>query len=334
MAEKALEEAVLKAQKIISARHPIIDFNTDVLYLWEGGYYKRCGRSVLKKMVAKSLGDSFTSSSFKTSMEYIEATCHEYIEWNHPTYRCVRNGLFHLPDLEFFPGFKFDIRLRNQINAIYNKDIGCSSIKEYVKGLVDDEKAKAIQEFVGLVCFDSWNTTKTAMHLIGKRNSGKSTLIKLITNFVGYENVEFASLKQLCDKEFLLKNIDGKLLNSNADEVEEIKNLEVLKRLTGNDYILCDVKHSNTPIRFTCDAKLLFSGNKEPTTDTMDAALAKRWNVIEFEKEFPNNYDFEESMRTDEMRSQWLNYAMEGFLRIKANGWKYSYEKNLLFWKC
>lgn len=121
------------------------------------------------------------------------------------------------------------------------------------------------------------------MLLVGKGLNGKSILLRLVERFLGRDNVSGETLQRLLKEKFSVANLFKKMANVDADVSHDIifNNTGVLKKLTGNDLHIGEHKYKK-PFKFPNHAKLFFSCNKIPETDT--DAFFRRILQINFTK--------------------------------------------------
>jgi putative DNA primase/helicase len=101
------------------------------------------------------------------------------------------------------------------------------------------------------------------MILNGAGGSGKSTLIRMLENMIGTDNLSHVSLKELSQR-FASVGLLGKLLNSCADlEVSALEDTSVIKKVLGEDTLRGEFKGKDS-ISFKNYSKLIFSTNELP----------------------------------------------------------------------
>lgn len=112
-------------------------------------------------------------------------------------------------------------------------------------------------------CLTVQNGMKCFMCLVGGSNTGKSTLIKMLTSLIGKYNMSALSIQDMAVR-FYPAQLKDKLVNACADNssvaLEDIGNL---KKITGDDEIMYEDKGCK-PYFFTPFAKLIFSFNTLP----------------------------------------------------------------------
>jgi phage/plasmid-associated DNA primase len=109
-------------------------------------------------------------------------------------------------------------------------------------------------------------------------------LLKLISAFLGPENISSRTLHSLVANQFATADLYGKLANIFADiSSKRLIDIEKFKVLSSGDRISAEYKHQNS-FEFEPHAKLIFSANKLPipSEGIDDLSYYKRWIIIEF----------------------------------------------------
>ncbi len=94
--------------------------------------------------------------------------------------------------------------------------------------------------------------------------------------------------------------------------------------LTGEDKITAAKKHEH-PISFNCTTKLIFSCNNIPPTSNKDSAFYRRWIILPFQKQTPED-EIDKTLK-NKLAKEFpgiLNWALEGLSRLLENQ-KFSY---------
>ena len=132
-------------------------------------------------------------------------------------------------------------------------------------------------------CMLPANNLKCFMVLVGQSNTGKSTIINIISKLLGVQNVSNLSIHHLSER-FYPSELKDKLLNANADdESMALTSIATLKKITGNDRIMWERK-GQTPYFFTPTSRLLFSFNKLPQqVEERSDAFWQRIRILEMD---------------------------------------------------
>ena len=156
-------------------------------------------------------------------------------------------------------------------------------------------------------------------------NSGKTTLINLISDFLGSRNV--SSISPI---DFDYKFAFADILNVLAIISDEFpggtlsKNvMGYLKKLSGGASFNIYVKHEKDIVNYLNRGKMILTSNsfisltKEQIKD--EPAFVGRWNIIDFPNTFPRDGKFLKLLESDEEFSGLLNNILKGIGRLSEN---------------
>lgn len=149
-------------------------------------------------------------------------------------------------------------------------------------------------------CMIPSNTLKCFMCLVGQSNTGKSTLINIISKILGSTNVSNLAIHQLSQR-FYPSELKDKLLNANGDNgAFALTSIENLKKITGNDKIMWERK-GQTPYFFTPTARLLFSFNKLPIqVEERSDAFWQRIRILEMNNKLNITQQYYDDLTSDD----------------------------------
>jgi len=145
--------------------------------------------------------------------------------------------------------------------------------------------------------------------LIGSGANGKSTFLKVLTNFIGIENTTASSLFLIMNNRFE----SSKLLKKSCCLIGEtnfttISNTDLLKKLTGGDLIRAEFK-GKACFDFRNYAKLIMATNSLPQTADKTEGFYRRWKIITF----PNKFDREMEVLHFITKEEYQNLALKCF---------------------
>ncbi|MBS3778322.1 MAG: hypothetical protein KGY50_03400, partial [Candidatus Thermoplasmatota archaeon] len=212
----------------------------------------------------------------------------------------------------------------------YDPEADCPKIKQFLREVIDEKSIPCIQEFIGYCLYRDIPLHKAFMFLGGGKN-GKSTVINLITTFLGRENIANKELQQLNFDKFAKAKLYGKLLNAAADiSSAALGQTSTFKGLTGGDYTDAEKKFCDS-FEFKNYAKLLFSANTLPKTNDDSYAFYRRWILINF----PNTFEGKkcdphilERIATPKELSGLFNWGVEGLMRLLKRN-RFSYDRSV-----
>jgi len=242
----------------------------------------------------------------------------------------LKNGLLNLQTGEFAEHSPEYLSMV-QLPVKYDPKANCLKIAKFLSEVLFLDDLQCVQEYVGYVLWKEYNGAK-ALLLVGEGGNGKSTFILLIKALIGNENASSVSLQELEYNRFAKSDLYGKLANLFADLPDEaLKATGTFKMLTGKDPIRGEYKFRNS-FHFVNFAKLIFSANKVPEVYDDTTAFFRRWIILLFPNTFigqTENKNLINELTTEEELSGFLNWALEGLQRLRANRWNFSNSKSV-----
>lgn len=177
---------------------------------------------------------------------------------------------------------------------------------EWLKTLIDDDEAvKYLLTLIGYCFVRTYSDSAVVTVIYGTGNNGKSTLLRYISDLIGYQNLSSATLQQLGDNN--LRFVSAKLYHKEANIFADtgdstIKNFDKIKSLSGGDSILAEYKGQDM-FEFVNYAKLIFSTNNLPKLKDFSPAIRRRLRVIKIDTSFDNKtrIDFEKKFPLKEI---------------------------------
>ena len=192
---------------------------------------------------------------------------------------------------------------------------------------IDDETFEKIQkiyifeEYIGSLLMSKYEIKK-AVVFVGDNDTGKTTLLNAVRQFIGDKNVASVTLSDLDKRNsrFASSGLEGKLANI-VDEMPAIdtKSYDVFKGATGGAAFSAEKKGKDS-YQMENTAKMLFTANELPTIpEKLMSSVMNRMVIVEFNNRFP-------AMASDTNRSlkdkQYSEYEMSGLLNLAITGLK------------
>ena len=298
----------------------------DRIFLYRNGYYKIDeNEDLLHKEIRDLLEGDYTTHYVKETINYIRDST-RLIDFEPLPHISLRNKILNTEDMTFQEPTP-NLFITNRINVEFNPSASTDEWEKYISQIIpDDEHQLILQEFIGY-SFILDQRCKKLMYVIGPRDSGKSSLFNILTDFFGEENCSHLQLSELMQR-FQNYGIYNKMVNIRADIDCRIplQSVNLIKSLTGDDKILIEQKYHN-PIEYRNRAKILLSGNGIPQIPfTADDAFFARWLIIVCPNIFiAKNPTFYKKFTTPKAKSAILNWALQGLVRLKENNWIFTY---------
>jgi putative DNA primase/helicase len=239
----------------------------------------------------------------------------------------LKNGVYDFETqtlLPHSPSYKFTY----QFPIIYDEHTTCPKTEAFFNQVLTPEQKVIMEEWIGFYFWRNY-MFKKAMIFVGDGDTGKTTLLEVISNLLGKQNISSVSLQKMSSDKFSAAHLYEKHGNL-VDELSarDISDTGAFKMATGNGTLTGEYKFGNQ-FAFNNFSKFTFACNRIPdVSDTNDMAYFNRWIVVRFEntitEKIPN---FIDRLNTDEEKSGLFNLAMKGLKRLLDNQ-KFSYKND------
>jgi len=319
MADEIMKETIFKTAR-----------DNEEIYYYNDGTYHSNGEVLIKEMLGKKFGEEITKNMAAEVVFQIQTrTYFNRFELNKDKHLIfLRNGIFDLKKIELKP-FDPDIMSISSLPVKYDPDADCPKIKQFLSDVLSESDIPIIQELFGYCLWREYHIQKAFM-FIGDGSNGKSTVLSLLCEFLGRENITNISLQDLIYKRFAVASLYGKLANIYADiPFNALHQTGVFKMLTGGDPISAEQKFKDY-FNFVNYAKLIFSANRLPEAVDTSSAFFRRWILINFPNKFEgDNADKNilKKLTTEEELSGLFNWAVAGLRRLLEQG-NFSYSES------
>jgi putative DNA primase/helicase len=310
--------------------------DNESIYYYRDGVYVRNGETKIKEMVHELLGGTESSQFCGEVIGKVQrATYSDRSEFTeHSEHKIVlQNGILDLDKLELHGHIPEWLAL-TKFPVNFKKDAKCHRILKFISEVARPGDVPLLQEWAGYNLWIFGYPAQKAMLLVGDGGNGKSTMIGIIEYMVGKENRSAVSLHELEDNRFARHDLYGKAANLYPDLPDkDLKSTGIFKMLTGGDPIRAEDKNVKA-FTYHNVAKLTFSCNAVPRVPEDSVAYFRRWLIVEFPRSFEGSTSEDKDLKeklindTEEM-SGFLNWALEGLQRLRANGWRFSNGKTV-----
>lgn len=208
----------------------------------------------------------------------------------------LKNGLFNLTTMQFEEGHNPDLLLTTQLDFDYNPDAECPTFMRYLQtSLVHPDSEEADWSLITLLMealaysMTARTDMKASFWLVGRKDSGKSTLVALLKSLMGNLHAT-VDLNQLGINRFLLSGIVGKRVVSFTESDSNAVLPDALYKtlVGGTDEIYADVKNRD-PICFRPECKVWWAMNdgQMPRIADRSGATMRRIHIIPFNRTVP-----------------------------------------------
>ncbi len=232
----------------------------------------------------------------------------------------LQNGIYNLEKDNLQP-FNSEIISTTMLPIKYNNTAECNKAIKFITEVVGADQVDLIQEMFGYCLLKEYKFNKAFM-LYGTGKNGKSTLLNLLTAFLGEENISTASLQEACYNKFARIRLYGKLANIHDDLPNaKVTSTGYFKMLTGEGRVHADIKHKEG-FDFKNSAKMIFSANELPKSEDTTFAFFRRWETINFNNVFDGkdcDINLLEKITTPKELSGLFNWSLNGLKRLLKN---------------
>ena len=322
-------KAIFTIAEVLLRRFHFI-FYLNELYVYESGVYQPNGENFVVKYIRDlEFKEELLQKDLIEIINYIKGKTYTEKIQTENKYIAIENGILDVEKREVLP-FNPNIVLFSKLPVKYDKNAKCPTIINFLSDIMADKYIYSLQEFLGSLLLKDYRF-KTALLLYGPTDAGKSTLINLIKNFVGVENISSMPLDKLTEgkNSFIMYSLRNKIANLSGElSSKSLRNVDIFKNLTGGDPIDTDIKFSKLHITFDNYAKLIFATNEIPRINSInDDAFFNRWILIELPNIIPKekkDRTLLKKITTPEELSGFLNFVLDGLQRILHRGeiWK------------
>lgn len=155
---------------------------------------------------------------------------------------------------------------------------------------VGEDKKRLLYEIIAYCLLADYPIHRLFCFIGGGLN-GKSCYLRLISKFVGNENICSTELDTLIGSRFEVARLHKKLVCQMGEtNFSELTKTSILKKLTGQDMIGYEYKNK-TPFEDKNYAKILIATNNLPETTDKTDGFYRRWCIVDFPNRFSEGRD-------------------------------------------
>lgn len=309
------------AQYIVQKYHIVTigEHEREMFIYRDGMYYPGAENLVIYPEIQRILGSQVTKSAKSETFHKIaDATAmpRSIFTQADPRYIPLKNGVYDFETNTLLPHSP-EYRFTYKFPIVYDAQAKCPKTWDFLCDILNPTQRDIVLEWIGYYFYRVY-MFKKAIIFVGAGDTGKTTLLEVITHLLGRENISSISLQKMSSDKFSAAHLYEKHGNL-VDELSarDITDTGAFKMATGGGTVVGEYKFGNQ-FAFHNFSKFTFACNRIPDVgDTNDEAYFNRWIVIRFEntikKAIPN---FIDTLRTEEERSGLFNLAMEGLHRL------------------
>lgn len=315
-------EATYRLAQYIVQKYNIItvgEKEREMFIYKDGMYYPGAENLVIYPEIQRILNSQVNKNSKSETFHKIaDATAHprSIFQQTDPRYIPLRNGVYDFETNTLLPHSP-DYRFTYQFPIVYAPEATCPKTDAFFDDILNPTQRRIVEGWIGYYFYRVY-MFKKAMIFVGAGDTGKTTLLEVVTYLLGRDNISSISLQKMSGDKFSAAHLYEKHANL-VDELSarDITDTGAFKMATGGGSVTGEYKFGNQ-FSFHNFSKFTFACNKIPEVKDMDdEAFFNRWLVIRFEntieKKIPN---FVDTLRTEDERSGLFNLAMIGLRRL------------------
>ncbi len=194
-----------------------------------------------------------------------------------------RNGLLDLRTMALRPARPNDAT-EWVLPHDYDPDADCPSIKAWLLDAVDGDTESVDLLRAWLAALVRGIPLQHFLLLLGRGGSGKGTFQRLASALIGDENKAISSLRALEGNRFEVSRLYGKRLVMINEAGQHGGALDMLKAITGGDYLPMERKHVQQNGSFVFDGLVLMASNEDLHSTDSTSGLERRRLTVQFDR--------------------------------------------------
>lgn len=240
-----------------------------------------------------------------------------------PKYIGLKDMVLNIETMELEP-YNQRLVIRNRIDFDFNNNAYDELLDKTLDKVCcyDKNLRLLLEEMIGY-CLYSDVKFQTAFMLTGGGSNGKSTILNLIKNLIGYSNYSTLNMQELGER-FKPAQLVGKLVNLGDDIPDKyLSDTSVFKSVITGGAITVERK-GEQPFNFINRAKFIFCANNPPKSSDKTDGFKRRLTFIPFNAKFTkDDVDFdpfiEDKLLREESMEYLLKLAILGLKRLLNN---------------
>jgi len=195
----------------------------------------------------------------------------------------VKNGLVNVTTLarrDHSPDFLHP----NQFDIEFDPNATCPEFDSFLERALYPGESQVVFEFLGFFLVPDVRTFQKALLLFGDGGNGKSTLLAVIADLLGEDNISAVTLHELETDRFAPVGLVSRLLNIEADLTSTtIPGSGTFKKIVGGDAIEVQQKYEPRK-KVRLYSRMLITANEYPQSRDTTPAFWDRWIVLPVNK--------------------------------------------------
>jgi len=282
-----------------------IDDQKSEMWIYEDGIYVPHGKSIIKNIMRRILGDWYNAFYYNQVMNKLEPDTQiqqeELFKQNHGCEIALKNGILNIESREI-KEFSPEKIFFNKLNASYDAGATCPMIDKFLKEVLTHEEDIDVFYELGGFCLMNEYKYEKAFMFVGDGRNGKDKTLELIKRLFGIDNCCSVPLSSIIPDSFIISEFFNKRVNL-AGEVgnKDLKDTSMFKALTGRSLISAQRKFLK-PVTFQNNSKFVFACNELPMVYDGSRGFWDRWVLLEFPYTFVPKDELEKNKDNDKLK--------------------------------
>ena len=333
-ATELIVDYILKRKKIYTTKD---DLKTE-MWVYEMGIYVPQGKSEVRKIMRKILGEYFNAYYYNLVINKLEPDTFidsdVFFGQNYVDEIAVKNGILNLDTRELGP-FNPSKIFFSKINAEYDPEARCPLIDKFLRGVLSEEEDRKVIYELGGFCLWKEYTYEKAFMFVGNGRNGKDKTLELLKRLVGVDNCCSVPLSSIVPESFIVSEFFQKMINLSGEiNNKDLRDPSMFKALTGRSLLSAQRKFLR-PVTFVNYAKFVFACNELPMVYDNSRGFWDRWVLLEFPFTFVSEEELEKAedksklklrdediidkITSEKEMSGLLNAFLDGLDRLRDN---------------
>jgi len=199
----------------------------------------------------------------------------------------LRNGMLDWRTLEIKP-HQPEYLSTTQLPLDYDLDAQCPNFDAWVTEVIPADCHQLFWEFLGYMMM-SGNPLQIAILLYGGGGNGKGTVLRLLAQMLGKNNISNVDLRSMSENKFAMADMFGKIANIAGDiDAKYLNDTAQFKQITGEDTVRAEKKFKDG-FSYNPWAVPVFSANKLWRSADDTEGYLRRWVIIPLPTELDHN---------------------------------------------
>lgn len=260
-------------------------------FAYSNGYWARlCESADVRFNITKSLSHNAKTSKVNELLKMLKLTCVVKSSDFKPNMNCIcfLNGTLDLTDFKLKPHSP-DFHLLSGRHVNWDENAKANTFLKYLEDVFRydhdcAQKMRFVLEWMGLCLVPDTSFEKFVV-CVGEGGNGKSVLLKLMHELLGFDNVYSAPVQRLGNRRSLAE-LDGKLLLTSSEMNENsVIDDGILKQIVSGDTIEAERKFQ-APFTFVPHARIMLATNHLPKLRDVTHAFFRRLVLLKFNRNF------------------------------------------------